>query len=165
MRTTTKALIGAVLAALAVAAAVAIPGLSGAQASGGREITVRDKVQGAQFVHAKPSTPEQTLDTGDRVITRQALFDERNKGAGSLATDCVNVGPSAEVFEATLQCLTTYRFKDGQVVTAGVVTLSNPKTRIAIVGGTGAYASGRGDVRAGKPVKGFDTVDVLRIAG
>jgi hypothetical protein len=161
MTMTKKAL--AVVLAAGAAGAVAVPALTGAQASPGREITVRDKAQAAQFVHAKASTPDEVLDMGDRVVTRQALFDERDRPVGSLATDCVNVGAKAEVFKATLQCLSTYRLKGGEIVSAGVVTLTDPAARIAIVGGTGTYAGAGGDVRAGKPVKGYDTVDVLRI--
>ena len=162
MSTPKKALAAALAAATATA--VAVPALTGAQASGGREVTVRDKVQAAQFVHAKASTPEGVLAMGDRVDTRQAVFNERDRPVGTLATDCVNIGQTAEVFDATLQCLSTYRLEGGEVVTAGVVSLKDPKARIAIVGGTGAYVSAGGDVRAGKPVKGYDTVDVLHLA-
>ncbi len=162
MTTPTRAVAGAALAALAVAAA--IPALTGAQTSGAREITLREKVRAVQFVRAKASTKGDRLATGDRVITRQALFDPKNTPIGTLFTDCVNVGPAAAVFKATLQCTVTYRFRDGQVVAAGQADLK-PGGRVPIIGGTGAYSLARGEVEAGAPVKGYDSADVLRLAG
>lgn len=163
MNTATRAAAGAALAALAAGAA--IPALTGAQAPGGREITVRDKVRSVKLVHVKASAKGERLGTGDRALTRQALFDTANKPIGTLFTDCVNLGPTAPIFfKATLQCTVTYRFGDGQVVAAGLVSFK-PGARIPIVGGTGAYGSGRGELEVGGPVKGYDSVDVLHLAG
>ena len=163
MSTTTKIATAAVLTA--IAAAAAIPALTGAKGSDSRTITARDKVQGVQFVHADPATKGERLALGDRVITRQATFDTKDKPTGTLTTDCVNVGEEAEVFEATLQCTSVYSFKNGQIVTSGVVRLDNPAGRIAVTGGTGAYAKASGEVGAAKPVKGYDTVDLIRLGG
>jgi hypothetical protein len=102
---------------------------------------------------------------GDRVITRQALYDDSGRRIGSLFTDCVNVGPKAKVFRATLQCMSVYRIQGGQVVSEGVVKLGSSSGSIAIVGGAGAYSSASGEVGAGAPVKGYDTVDVLHLDG
>jgi hypothetical protein len=53
---------------------------------------------------------------------------------------------------------------DGEVVSAGVVRLSDgPATRFPIVGGSGAYRGAQGEITAGAPVKGFDTVNVLHL--
>jgi hypothetical protein len=49
MNTTTRIAITGALAAVAVAAA--IPALTGAQTTGGRDITVREKVRAVAFVH------------------------------------------------------------------------------------------------------------------
>jgi hypothetical protein len=146
-------------------AAVAIPALTSAQQqSGTRDITVLEKVRAAKFVHAKPSTRGERLAMGDRVLTRQALFNESREAVGRLFTDCANVGRAASVFKATLECTSTYRFEDGEVVSAGVVRLSDgPATRFPIVGGSGAYRGAEGEITPGAPVKGFDTVDVLHL--
>jgi hypothetical protein len=78
-----------VLPALAViaagAGAVALPTLTAAQASGGREITVREKVQSIRFVHQQRATTGDRLSTGDRVLTRQRLFDDANTAIGTLS--------------------------------------------------------------------------------
>ena len=157
----------AAAAAATIATTAALPMLSDADSSGARDITVREKVRAVSFVRAKKSTKGDQLAMGDRVITRQGLFDEQNHAVGTFFTDCVNVGHRAQVFSATLQCTSIYRFGDGQVVSSGVVRLGGDpaQIRIAIVGGTGAYASGRGEVGSGDPVKGYDTVDVLHVAG
>lgn len=92
MNTATRAAAGAALAALAALAAGAA--LTGAQAPGGREITVRDKVRSVKFIHAKASTKGDRLATGDRVLNRQALFDTANKPIGTLFTDARTSGPA-----------------------------------------------------------------------
>ncbi|HEX8857370.1 MAG TPA: hypothetical protein VF752_17380 [Thermoleophilaceae bacterium] len=152
-------------AAAALTAAIAIPTVTGAQ-TGGRDVTVREKVRAAQFVHAKDSTKGERLARGDRVITSQAMFDGDNRPLGTLYTDCVNAGRAARVFNATLQCTSTYRFSDGQVVSAGVVKLgSGPRGGFPIVGGSDAYKSARGQITPGAPAKGYDGVDVLHLDG
>lgn len=153
-----------VLAAV-VAAALATSSLSCGQPSGTRQITVREKVRAVTFVHSTGSSRGERLATGDRVITTQALSDERGKRVGTLYADCANVGPPAEVFQAMLSCTATYRLADGDVVSEGVVRLgAGQAARAPIVGGTRAYRTARGEVTAGKPVKGYDSVDVLRVA-
>jgi hypothetical protein len=153
-------------AAAAIAAATAIPGLTGAQTTGEREITVRMKVRsGAQLQHRKNAKGDK-LATGDAVLTRLAMFSPDGAALGSAYSECTNVGAKAGVFNAVLQCVQTYRFKDGQIVTAGVAKFSQLENlSIPIVGGSGAYRSASGSVGAGKPVKGFDSVDVLHLDG
>ena len=165
MNTTKRAVASATLAA--IAAAVALPALGGAQTSGARDITVRDKVRAATFVHHTRSARGERMAMGDRVLTRQAAYDENDRRIGSLYTDCVNIGPKAQVFHATLQCTSIFRFRGGQVVAQGVVKpgSSSPSARIAIVGGTRAYRSATGEVGPGAPVKGYETVDVLHLDG
>jgi hypothetical protein len=155
-----------VAAVLALSAAVAIPAFTTAQTVGAREIAVREKVRAVKFVHAKQSTRGEHLAQGDRVLTRQALFAENGTAVGTLFTDCVNVGRAAEVFEATLQCVSTYRFKDGEVVSAGVVVLGTGGTiRFPIVGGSGAYRGAHGEVTAVQPPSGYQGADVLQLDG
>jgi hypothetical protein len=158
-----RAVAGSLLAAVATAAA--IPALGGAQTSGAHDVTLREKVRAVKFVHQQRSTRADTLALGDRVITRQELFDESNRSVGSFSTDCVNVGRKAQVFKATLQCTSVYQLAGGQLVAQGVVRLSasTPASRIAIVGGAGAYKSVGGEVGAGAPVRGYDTVDVMHL--
>jgi hypothetical protein len=155
--------VAAVLAAAVAAAAV--PAMSGAQDSAARDITVREKVRAAKFVHVG-SVRGERLGFGDRIITRQALFDTGDRRIGTLTTDCVNTGATATVFEARLQCLSTYTFKDGQVTSAGTARLADgAANRFPIVGGAGAYRGASGEIEAGAPVEGYEGVDVLHLDG
>jgi hypothetical protein len=150
--------------ALVAAGAIALPALTSAQSTGARDITVREKVQSIRFIHQQRSMKGDRLATGDRLLTRQHLFDDANKAIGTLFTDCVNVGAPARVFAATLQCTATYRFDDGQVVLTGLLHVGAVGTSAPIAGGSGAYRGARGEVTTGKPEKGYD-VDVLHLDG
>jgi hypothetical protein len=165
MTRSSRALAAAAVAAIATG--VAVPALTSAQTAGTHDINAREKVRAVRFVHAGAGARGDRLALGDRVITRQALYDESDRPTGTLSTHCVNVGRTAQVFKATLQCTSIYRFRDGQVVSSGVVRLAGSPSaaRIAIVGGTGAYRSVRGEVQAAAPVKGYDTTDVLHLDG
>jgi len=164
MITPFRAVSAAVLGAVVVAAAV--PALTGAQSGGPRDITVLNKVRSARFVHANPAAHGERLAPGDRVLTRQSLVRQDRRPAGTLFTDCSNVGRAAPVFKATLQCTSTYRLAGGDIVSAGVVRLSaGADAAFPIVGGSGAYRGAKGEVTTGTPVKGFDSVDVLHLDG
>jgi hypothetical protein len=154
------------VAVVVAIAAVAIPALTSAQTDGTRDVTVREKVRAVKFVHVNPSSRGERLAMGDRVLTRQALLDENGGALGTLFTDCANVGRRAEVFKATLQCTSTYRLKDGEIVSTGVVRLGSTQgLEFPIVGGSGAYRGAHGQVTPGAPVKGYDSVDVLHLDG
>jgi hypothetical protein len=163
MFTPTRAIPAAAVIAIA---AGAIPALTSAETVNTRDITVREKVRAVKFVHTNPSTRGARLATGDRVLTRQALSDENGHALGTLFTDCTNVGRPAQVFKATLQCTSTYRLRDGAVVSAGVVRLDSTQgLQFPIVGGSGAYRGAHGQVTPGDPVTGYDGVDVLHLDG
>ena len=157
----------AVLAAgAAIAAVTVIPALTDAQTNGAREITVRMKVRGGAQVQHRRSARGDRLAPGDVVLTRLAMLSPDGAALGSAYSECVNVGAKADPFKATLQCAQTYKFKDGQIVTVGVVRFSQLKNlSVAIVGGSGAYRGASGHVTAGESVKGFDSVDVLHLDG
>lgn len=162
MRTSIRAALPAVgLASLA--AAIAIPAIS-SEAQTSRDITLREKVEAVNIDDIKPASKKQSLSQGDRVTTRQTLFDASNRRIGTLYTDCVNVGPTAQLFKATLQCEGTYRFSDGQVEIAGVARIA-PGERFSITGGTGAYKGVAGEGETAAPVKGYDSVDILHLDG
>lgn len=152
--------------ATALLVAIAVPALTSAQSTPGREIVVREKVQSVKFVRQSSKTTGDRLAVGDRVLTRQALFDVRNKRIGTLYTDCVDVGGSARVFAATLLCTASYRLPDGQFSTVGAIRLgAKPGESATPIAGSGAYRGQRGEVASTTPVKGYDSVDVLRIDG
>ena len=83
---------------------------------------------------------------------------------GTAYSECVNAGARAKGEQATLQCTQTYRFRDGQITTTGVVRFSQlDGLSIPITGGSGAYRGASGHLTLGPPVRGFDSVDVLHL--
>lgn len=160
----------AVIAAAALAAAITIPSLSGAQ-SPPRTITLQERVQTAVGDDVAPKSkrgpimsPRGRVSVGDRLVVRQAAFDASNQRIGTLYTDCAGVGPTKPLFQgAQLLCTVTYKLSDGQIVAAGAAPLSG--FEVPIVGGTGAYAGARGTVETAKPAKGYDSADRIIITG
>jgi hypothetical protein len=121
-------------------------------------------VRTVEFVRVNPSTRDQTMRLGDRVITTQALFNESDDTVGTLSTDCVNVGGTAQVFKATLQCTSIYRLADGEVV--GLASCASTPDRLrgsrswaAAVPTATRTASRR------SPVKGYDSTELMYLGG
>ena len=162
MNTKTRISVAAMAAATALAAATAIPRLTDAQTTAEREITVRMKVTaGTQVQHGKKA---ETLATGDAVVVRLKMTSPAGIALGTAYSECVNVGARAKGEQATLQCTQTYRFRDGQIVTTGVVRFSHLNgLTIPIVGGSGAYRGASGHLTLGPPVRGFDSVDIMHL--
>lgn len=159
-----RAAAATLILASGAAAAVAIPAMTGAQPDGERTITVRMKVVNGSTVQHRKRTGSDTLATGDGLLVRLTMHSPAGARIGSAYADCVNVGPRARAIRATLQCTQTYRFADGQIVTAGVVRFSRLEgLSVAVVGGSGAYSGARGELVSGKPAKGYASVDVLRL--
>jgi hypothetical protein len=166
MTTRTRLAAAAMIAAGAVAGATALPALTGAQSAGGRDVTVAMKVRGGTEVPHGKRTPEGKLAPGDALVIRLKMFSPDGAPLGSAATECVNVGGFGDTFKAKLQCVQTYDFEDGQIVTAGVVRFSQLEgLAVPIVGGSGAYRGASGQVTSGAPIEGFESIDVLQLDG
>ena len=162
MTTKVRAAAVAIPVAAVIAAATAIPALTGAQTTDGREITVRMKVtSGAQAQHGRKG---EVLATGDAVLVRLKMTSPAGAALGTAYSECVNVGAPAKGEQAMLQCNQTYRFRDGQITTTGVVKFSQLEgLSIPITGGSGAYRGASGHLTLGAPVRGFDSVDILHL--
>lgn len=156
-------------AAVALSAGVAVPALTSAQSSGARTVTVNLKVQSVAMDDVAPKSkrgPAGGVSLGDRLITRQSMFDPASKRrVGTLYTDCTGVGPTKPFPAVTLLCRLSYNFSDGQIVAAGSFKLDDAKAGVPIVGGTGAYAGASGSFKSAQPAKGFDSTDVITITG
>lgn len=151
-------------AAAALSAAIVVPVLTHAQSPTATTITLQEKVQGVVTDDVAPKSKRGKVSLGDRLITRQSLFDPGKKRIGTLYTDCTGVGPPKPFRSATLLCRVAYTFSDGQIVAAGSFKLDG-SGRLPIVGGTGTYAGVRGSVSSAKPAKGYDSADLITIGG
>ena len=152
--------IGATAAALS--AAIAVPGLTSAQ-SGPSMTTVQVKVQAFAKDDVAPRSRSR-VSLGDRLTTRQSLFDGAGKRVGTLSTDCTGTGPTRPLPSATLLCTASYSLSGGQIVAAGAFKLDG-RGELAIVGGTGAYTGARGTIKSAQPGRGYDSADVITITG
>ena len=82
---------------------------------------------------------------GDSLVFTSELRTSGGKHAGWLDADCTVVsGGKAGV----MQCEGTFRLGGGSLVGAATSGFGNSPTTIAILGGTGAYAGVRGQVRS-----------------
>jgi len=161
----------AAAAAVALSAAIAVPALTSAQAPNARTITLQERIQTAVGDDVAPKSkrgpimsPNGRVSAGDRLVTRQGVFDSAGKRIGLLYTDCTGVGPTKPLFQgARLLCTVTYKLPDGEIVAAGALSLTG--FEIPIVGGSGAYAGAEGTVKTIKPAKGYDSADVITITG
>lgn len=162
----TRMILPGLALAAAAAGAIAVPTITGAQSTGPRDITVREKVTWVRFLHQRKETRADRMLTGDRVLTNQRLYDGSAKRIGTLFTDCVNVGSAAAVYKATLLCTASYRLADGQFATVGAIRLGGkPGASPTPIVGSGAYRGQHGEVASAAPVKGYESVDVLHIDG
>jgi hypothetical protein len=154
-----------VATATAMAAAIAVPMLSSAQAPTGQTITFQEPAARIAMDDVAPKSKSGRLfSLGDRVVTHGALFDASKKKVGTLATSCTGAGSTKPVFAATLLCTATYQVADGQIVASGFFKLDGSGS-LPIVGGSGAYAGARGTVTSGKPAKGYESADIITLAG
>ncbi|HEV2774213.1 MAG TPA: hypothetical protein VGV90_01345 [Solirubrobacteraceae bacterium] len=128
-------------------------------------ITVQEKVQAVVQDDVAPKAKRQSVSAGDRLITRQSVFDSDKRRIGTLYTDCTSVGPTAAFPRLTMLCTVTYKFGDGQIVAAGAARFDDNSGEVPIVGGSGAYAGARGSVKTAKPMRGYDSADVITIHG
>ena len=156
-------LIAVGVAALSVG--IAVPALTTAQTPTSTVITVQERVQTVVQDDVAPKAKRQSVSAGDRLITRQSLFDGDKQRIGTLFTDCTSVGPTAMFPRLTMLCTVTYKLGNGQLVAAGTARFSDDTSELPIVGGTGAYAGAQGTVRTTKPMKGYDSADVITING
>ena len=153
------------LAATTLAAGVAVPVLSQAQTGPPtRSLTFQEPRPQLvlQDVAPKSRRPDE-VGLGDRLVTTGPLHDGAGKRVGAISTECTAMG-RGRFYAVTLSCQVTFALRDGQVVAAGTASLGGDY-RLAVVGGTGAYAGVRGTMTPGKKLKGYDDADRLDLVG
>jgi hypothetical protein len=135
------------LAAAGATAAILAAG-SGAQAPAARTITLVTKEQESTgaFVDAAPrarNPRRPNASAGDAFVLTETVYDAAGTTrVGTLSASCTFARATRNPERATTLCHGVYRLRDGDIVAAGL--LSGSTSRIAITGGTGAYAGARG---------------------
>ena len=153
----------AVLAAGAAAAGFAASG--SAQKKGGPAVTTITLVGRGGSFHFVDNAPyqrnpeEQPPSAGDTFVGTQGFF-LRGRRAATLYFQCTVVSGGSP---GASHCTGTYALRGGTIAASAVFRGQRPVTRIAIVGGTGAYEGARGSVisrdRRGTTI---DTIRLLR---
>lgn len=128
------------VAAGAVAAVVAGP-------AGARTVTTIHLVEKEQTFHFVDNPPlggqNQPPSLGDAFVFTNELLTRSGKRAGTIRAVC-NVTSGEPIF--TLTCFGTLGLEGGQLAAVTTIRGEERRQRIAIVGGTGAYAGARGEV-------------------
>lgn len=133
---------GAILALGAITAV----GLAAASRSANSGVTLRlvEKEQSFHFVDQPPSAgPSSGPSQGDSFVFTSSLWTPGGKRAGTLRASCVATSGGDG---GTVTCYGTFGLKGGQLAAMTTLRGESRITRIAIVGGTGAYAGARGEV-------------------
>lgn len=72
-----------------------MPALTTAQTPGAAVTAVQERLQTVVQDDVAPKTKRQSVSAGDRLITRQSLFDGVKRRIGTLYTVCTSDGPPA----------------------------------------------------------------------
>lgn len=155
-------------AAAATAAITASTG--GAQAPTGRTITLSEKDQGSTIAFVdnlprarNPRSPHPSA--GDQLVFTTPLFDAPGTTAqGRLSVTCTFPRAARSLVRAPVLCSGVYALKDGTIVASGLVdgVANGTPDRLAVMGGTGAYAGARGTLISAETKTGStDTIELL----
>ena len=160
-------LIAAAAAAAAVAVtALAVTDVAPADTSGlKRTITFQETQPRVALDDIPPraKSPGATVSLGDRLIITGPIFTTTHKRLGTISGDCSATG-SGPLPKVALLCTVAYQTHSGQIVANGMLKLGTSSV-LPIVGGTGAYAPGRGTVTTDvKPAKGFSEADRITLS-
>jgi hypothetical protein len=153
------------LAAAGATAAILAAG-SGAQPPTGRTITLVTKERDSRgaFVDAAPrvrNPRRPAASIGDAYVFTQTVYDAAGTArVGTLSATCTFPRRARNPEGAPMLCHGVYHLQDGDVVGAGL--LSGNPGRIAITGGTGAYAGARGTLTTTESRTGStDVIELL----
>lgn len=153
------------LAAAGATAAILAAG-SGAQAPTARTITLvtKEQTNAGAFVDAAPrarNPRRPNASAGDAFVISETLYDAAGAArVGTLSATCTFTRPTRNPENAPTMCQGVYHLSDGDIVGAGL--LSGDPVRLAVTGGTGAYAGARGTLTTTESRTGStDVIELL----
>ena len=154
---------------LAVACVAAAGGLASANARPAaihhRTFKLTEHDGPFHFVDLPPQNgPGRTVSAGDLVILTNPLTGRDGARAGTLHAVCTVTDPRSSVETAIFQCNGSYVLRRGTLAVSAIGPVAGASTlRIAVTGGTGAYAGARGTVVSHRGRSGSRT-DTVRLA-
>ena len=138
--------IGAALAVAALALAGTASADTAEKSHGSHERTIR-------LVEAHKDLQPTFVDTGkpgpsvgDLAIASDAVLREDGTQAGTFRQVCTLTDLVGGPFTSTFECTGSITLKDGTIAMEGPFSPSNAENTAAITGGTGRYATARGEI-------------------
>jgi hypothetical protein len=140
--------LGSVLAvaALACAGTAYADSPDSSHASQGREKTIRLIEASETLQPTFVDTGKPGLSPGDLVVTRDGVLHEDGTPAGTLRQVCTLVDATSSPFTSTFECAGSIALEDGTITMQGPFVPAEPEQSAAVTGGTGGYATARGEV-------------------
>jgi hypothetical protein len=150
---------GAIMA-LGVITAVGVAAVSRTSTSSMTTLRLVEKEQSFHFVDVPPTSgPDSPPSQGDSFVLTSTLWTKAGKRAGTLRASCVVTSGG----NGTVTCYGTFGLKGGRLAAMTTIRGESRTTRIAIVGGTGAYAGARGEmISVQRPGEDTPSDDVFR---
>ena len=134
---------GACVAMMTVWTAVSI---ADAQDPAVKTLTVLDVEKGGTFAHVRGTkgAPRQSNLAGDIITFTNPLADTSGDRIGKLSVACVTTTGARRFQKSLMTCHGVMELADGTLTLQGNVAPAGD-TRVAVTGGTGAYAGARGE--------------------
>jgi Dirigent-like protein len=146
------------LAAAGTVAAIAATSGS-AQAPEARTLTFQEKTGNSMFTVVQHRSKRQ-LKVGDHIVMGLPLYDDAGARQGIARATCSITGRPGNG-GTPMMCSGTFALPDGDIAVLGRV-VSPGVNRLAVVGGTGAYAGARGTLTSTDTASGAtDVLDLL----
>ena len=149
--------IAVAFAAAGTVAAIAATNGS-AQAPEGRTLTFQEMTRNSTFTAAQHGRKKQ-LKIGDHIVLGLPLYDDAGAKQGVARATCSITGKPSNG-QLPMMCSGVFALPDGDIAVVGRV-VSPGVNRLAVVGGTGAYAGARGTLTSTDTPSG--ATDVLNL--
>jgi hypothetical protein len=104
--------------------------------------TITFTARGSTFHEVDVAPKGETPTPNDSFVVTSKLF-RAGERIGTLHAQCVVTRRAADPARTPLLCQGVYKFKDG-TITGTALLSANPISRVAVTGGTGAYAGASG---------------------
>jgi hypothetical protein len=83
---------------------------------------------------------------GDSVVTTDKVAYENGTPAGAMSQECTLTEPGTTPLTSTYECSGSITLADGTITHSGPFVASAPEQSVAVTGGTGEFATARGEV-------------------
>jgi hypothetical protein len=86
------------------------------------------------------------LSPGDNVVTSDKVAYANGRPAGVMTQACTLTEPGVNLLASTFECYGSIALADGTITNSGPFLPNAPEQSIAVTGGTGEFATARGEV-------------------